>query len=130
MKLDVFDQKIAERLGHPFDYWAYYGRFSITEQDFIYLEKIKNHPCFPMIIKGRQTLFPILDWANTRINEIVFYERFYNDSACPKGVKNILFTMIGLDRGNLEEHNMLNLLEFRYPYVEQWLNSVAQKNSP
>lgn len=127
MKLNVYDRKIAERLGHPFDYWAYYGRFSITEQDLIYLENIRNHPCFPMIIKGRQTMSPILDWATTRINEIVFYERFYNDYACPKGVKDILFTIIGLDRGNLEEHNMLNLLEFRHPYVEQWLNSVTQK---
>ena len=127
MKLDVFDKKIAEQLGYPFDYWAYYGRFSITEQDLIYLENIRNHPCFPMIIEGYQILSPILDWANIRINEIVFYERFYKDPACPKGVKNILFAMIGLERGNLEEHNMLSLLEFRRPYVEQWLNSVTKK---
>ena len=126
MKLDVFDEKIAERLGFPFDYWAYYGKFSITEQDFIYLENIKNHPCFPIILESHQILSPILDWASTRINEIVFYERFYNDSACPKGVKDILFTMIGLERGILEEHNMLDLLDFRYHYAEQWL-SVTQK---
>ena len=127
MKLDVFDEKIIERLGYPFDYWAYYGRFFITEQDLIYLEKIRNHPCFPMILERYQTLYPIIDWANIRINEIVFYEHFYKDSECPRGVKDILFTMIGLERGNLEEYNMLNLLEFRRPYVEQWLNSVTQK---
>ena len=129
MKLEVFDEKIAERLGYPFYYWAYYGGFSITEQDLKYLDKIKNHPCFPMIMEGYQTLSPTLDWANARINEVVFYERFYKYPACPKGVKGILFIMIGLERGNLERHNMMHLLKFRYSYVEQWLSSIAQKDS-
>jgi hypothetical protein len=119
--VDIFDEKIMERLGYPFYYWACYGGFSITEKDLEYLEKIKNHPCFPMIIGGYQTLSPILDWANQRINQIVFYERFYKDPKCPPGIKNILFAMIGAERGNLEKHNMLKLLEFRYPYVEQWI---------
>ena len=83
-----------------------------------------------MILENYQTLSPIITWANIRINEIVFYEHFYNDPNCPKGVKDILFTMIGVERGNLEEHNMLDLLNFRYHSIEMWINSIAQKSSP
>ena len=129
MELNITDEEVINRLGYPFDFWANYGQFKITEQDIKYLDKIKKHPCFTIIIERYQTLFPIIDWANIRINEIVFYEHFYNDPLCPQGVRNILFTMIGLDRGNLEEHNLLNLLEFRYPYVERWINSVTPKSS-
>lgn len=130
MKLDTFDEDIIDRLGYPFYYWAYYGKFSITEQDIQYLDNIKKHPCFPIIYENYQVLSPILDWANIRINEIVFYEHFYNDPKCPKGIKNILFTMIGIERANLEEHNMLDLLNFRYHSIEMWINSIAQKSSP
>lgn len=130
MKLDVTDKKVIDQIGFPFYYWAIYGRFAITEQDLEYLERIKSHPCFPTILKGHQITSPILDWANARINEIVFYEHFYNDFDCPQGVKNILFSMIGLERGNLKDHNMLDLLDSRYSYVEQWIISVSQKSSP
>jgi len=124
------DEKTAERLGYPFNYWVCCGGFSVTEQDLLYLEGIKNHPCFQLIIARYQILSPVLDWANIRINAIVFYQHFYNDSACPKGIKSVLFAMIGLERGRLEKCNMLTFLEFRRPYVEQWLNSVVQKNYP
>ena len=130
MKLDITDENVIEQLGFPFYYWVYYGRFTITKQDLEYLEKIKNHPCFPIISEASRSLASTLDWANTRINEIVFYELFYKDSNCPHGVKNILFAIIGLNRGNLEEINMLNLLDYRYHSVELWINSVTQKSSP
>ena len=129
MKIDITDEKTINRIGFPFYYWASYGNFSISERDLKYLDAIKTHPCFPIISKGYRMLFPILTWANARINEIVFYEHFYKDPQCPPGVKNILFTMIGLDRGFLEEQNLSNLLEYRYHSVEQWLDSVSEKSS-
>lgn len=130
MKLNITDEKIIDRIGYPFNYWATYGRFKITEQDLKYLDIIKNHPCFPIVIEGYQILSPIITWANIRINEIVFYEHFYKDPLCPHGVKDILFTMIGIERGNLEEHNMSDLLLLRYHSVELWINSVTEKSSP
>ena len=128
--LNITDEKIINEIGFPFYYWAIYGRFKITEQDLPYLDKIKKHPCFPLILERHSIMFPILDWANARITEIVFYERFYKDENCPAGVKNILFSMIGLMRGNLEGNNMTNLLEFRYHSIELWLDSVTQRSSP
>ncbi|MBR1605790.1 MAG: hypothetical protein IJ660_06770 [Alphaproteobacteria bacterium] len=129
MELNITDEKIMEQLGYPFCYWANYGQFKITDQDLKYLDIIKKHPCFSIILEGYQTLYPVIDWANARINEIVFYEHFYNDSTCPKGVKDILFAMIGSERGTLEEHNLLNLLNFRYFYVKKWIESVTKKSS-
>ena len=129
MKFDVTNEKIVERIGFPFNYWAAYGQFPITEQDLKYLDIIKAHPCFATVLKGYQILSPIIEWANIRINKIVFYEHFYNDPNCPKGVKNILFTMIGNERGNLRDHNMLNLLNFRYHAVQLWIDSATKKSS-
>ena len=60
----------------------------------------------------------------------MFYDKFYNDPQCPQGIKQILFSYLGHCRYETELLNGKNLLEFRYPYVEQWINSVIQKNSP
>lgn len=130
MKLNIRDKKIAQRIGVPFWYWANYGQFTITEKDLRYFSIIREHPCFSIIRKYPDIQLPKLEWINLRINEIVFYERFYYDPECPQGVKNVLFCIIGNKRRTLEDSNMLELLEYRYPYVEQWLNSITQKSSP
>ena len=127
--IDLFDEKIMNQMGYPFWEWAVMGRFSITEQDLEYIQEIKKHPCFPIIFEN-QLISPRLNWANEKINKIVFYEQFYKDPFCPYGVKNILFSIIGLERGNIEEAHMQNLLNYRYHAVELWLDSMKQKSSP
>ena len=125
MKLNIRDKKIAQQIGIPFWYWVNYGKFTITENDLKYFSIIRKHPCFSIIRKYPDLRLPKLEWINLRINEIVFYEHFYYDPKCPKGVKNVLFCIIGHKRWTLENRNLLNLLEYRYPYVEQWINSVT-----
>lgn len=125
MKLNIYDKKIMHQIGTPFWYWAGYGQFTITEIDLEYLQFIKGHPCFSVLRKYSDEYISRLEWINTRINEIVFYEHFYNDPNCPQGVKNILFIIIGHKRHALEDIDMLSLLDFRYHSVELWLDSVT-----
>ena len=124
MEIDISDKKIMNRMGFPFWNWAIYGHITIIQQDLEYLDFIKAHPCFPIISANHRITEPKLSWANARINEIVFYEHFYNDLSCPSGIKNILFAIIGIAKGNLTEKNLLSLLSYRYHSVELWLNSV------
>ena len=76
MKLDTFDEDIIDRLGYPFYYWAYYGKFSITEQDIQYLDNIKKHPCFQLILENYQTLSPIITWAIFALMKLFFMNIF------------------------------------------------------
>jgi len=130
MKIDIKNETVMNQMGYPFWEWAIYGQLHITEQDLRYIQIIKNHPCFSIIQKGYKVLSPLLTWANLRIIEIVFYEHFYYDLNCPVGVKNILFAIIGSQRGFLEDRNMLNLLNFRYHSVQLWIASATEKSSP
>ena len=134
MSLNLADEKVVKALGIPFNFCARYSNASITPKDIDYLQNtIRKHPCFPLIDKAyyiKGLPYQPLEVAYAKINQIVFYSKFYNDPQCPPGIKLILFTHLGLTQGELEEDNELDLLYFRYPYVEQWINSVKQKSSP
>ena len=128
MKLDIYDKKIMQQIGTPFWYWTNYSQLTITEKDLEYLQTIRAHPCFQLIDKSSNKKTGI-EFANAMINQIVFFEHFYNAFDCPPNIRKILFCIIGQKKGSLEYQNWLDLLNFRYPYVEQWLNSVTQKSS-
>lgn len=65
----------------------------------------------------------MLEKAYAQINVIVFFDKFYNDSNCPKGARLILFTLLGLYRDYVSE-NFPDFLSERYTYVERWLETV------
>lgn len=61
--------------------------------------------------------------AYAQINVVVFFDKFYNASDCPKGVKLILFVILGLYRDYVAKL-FPDLLAERYIYVERWLETV------
>lgn len=131
MKLDLTDKKIACLVGAPFWYLALYTGVPLTDKDLDYLlNTIKRHPCFELIsvpLYLDKTKYSSLESANEKINQIVFYDRFYNDSKCPAGIKNVLHILLGKYREEAEMR-LPGLLEFRYPYVKKWIDSITEKS--
>lgn len=130
MKVNLADKKIQHQMGTPFWPYAYWFRISITEEDIDYLiNVIKKDKLYPLIrnaflidTEARPNEYSKLRRCYSQINQIVFYNKFYDDSKCPKGIKLILFTYLGLLRDYVNEA-YLNLLKHRYAHVEQWFNT-------
>ena len=131
MELNLSDKQIANLIGAPFWYSALYLSERLTDKDLDYLlNTIKKHPCFELVENARcidkMNSSPV-EIANTKINQIVFYDIFYLDLKCPKGIKNILFFLLG--KWRYEADNFcLGLLEFRYKYVKKWMDSITEKS--
>lgn len=132
MEINLSDKKVQHQMGTPFYPYACRFRISITTQDIDYLiNVVKKDKLYPLIrnsflidITARPNEYSKLQICYSRINQIVFYDRFYNDSKCPKGLKLILFTYLGLMRDYVNEAYP-NLLNHRYAYVEQWFNTKS-----
>lgn len=131
MQINLADKKIQHQMGMPFWGYAYWFRISITAEDINYLiNVIKKDKLYPLIensffidVEVKPNKYLKLQICYARINQIVFYDKFYNDSKCPKGIKLILFTYLGLLRDYVNEAHP-NLFSNRYIYVEQWFNSI------
>jgi len=131
MELNLNDKKIIQLIGAPFWYIALHLSERLTDKDLDYLlNTIKKHPCFELV---NNALYidrmhnSSVEIANAKINQIVFYDIFYNDIKCPKGIKNILFFLLGTWR--YEADNFCpNLLNFRYKYVKKWMDSITEKS--
>jgi hypothetical protein len=131
MKLNLSDPKVANLLTPPFCFFALYTNISLTDKDLDYLlNTIKRHPCYELIYK-----IPYIDImkssnleiANAKINQIVFFDRFYNDLQCPSGIKRVLFILLGKWRYEADDF-CPGLLDFRYGYVKKWIDYVTQKS--
>ena len=132
MELNLLDKKIGRLVGAPFWYMALYTGVKLADKDLDYLlNTIKRHPCYELIDKLRYKDIikcSNLEIANTKINQIAFYNRFYNDLSCPSGIKRVLFSLLGIWR--YEADNFCpGLLDFRYEYVKKWIDSVTEKKS-
>lgn len=133
MKLNLKDKDVIRQMGEPFNFYARYGDTPFEQEDLDYLlNTIKKHPCFELIDNAYTISdYPrhsVLEVANAHINQIVFYDKFYHDPACPHGMKLTLFVYLGLLRYDIEEL-CPNLLSLRYAHVKRWLESVTQKLS-
>jgi len=130
MKLDLNDKKIARLVGAPFGGISLYTGVPLTDKDLDYLlNTIKRHPCYEFIKKIRDIDLQRcsnLEIANTKINNVVFYDMFYNDPLCPPGIKGVLFTYLGIVRYEAENF-CPGMLEFRYEYVKKWIDSTTEK---
>ena len=130
MNIDLTDKNIMNKMGVPFWPYAVWFGINLDQIDLDYIVNvIKRDRCFPLIIytyknEGKyKSYMSELEKAYAKINIIVFFDKFYNDPQCPKGVKLILFTMLGLYRDYLNETYSI-LLSERYAYVERWLETV------
>ncbi len=126
MELDLTDKKIGSLVGAPFWFFSLYTGVPFTDKDLDYLlNTIKKHPCFELIsvpLYFEKT--KSLESANEKINQIVFYDRFYNDSKCPAGIKRLLRIYLAILRYETETFYP-GLLEFRYEYVRKWIDSIT-----
>ena len=126
MELDLTDKKIGRLVGAPFWFFSLYTGVPFTDKDLDYLlNTIKKHPCFELIsvpLYFEKT--KSLESANEKINQIVFYDRFYNDSKCPAGIKRLLRIYLAILRYETETFYP-GLLEFRYEYVRKWIDSIT-----
>ena len=126
MELDLTDKKIGRLVGAPFWFFSLYTGVPFTDKDLDYLLNTnKKHPCFELIsvpLYFEKT--KSLESANEKINQIVFYDRFYNDSKCPAGIKRLLRIYLAILRYETETFYP-GLLEFRYEYVRKWIDSIT-----
>ena len=126
MELDLTDKKIGRLVGAPFWFFSLYTGVPFTDKDLDYLlNTIKKHPSFELIsvpLYFEKT--KSLESANVKINQIVFYDRFYNDSKCPAGIKRLLRIHLAILRYETETF-CPGLLEFRYEYVRKWIDSIT-----
>ena len=134
MKLNLDDKDIKEALGTNFWNYAALAKISITPEDIAYINNIiKQDRCYkiieePPLVKvsfdrtesGERELK--IKASYSLMNKVVFYEKFYYDANCPFGIKNILFIYIGTLRNFLSQFAP-HILEHRYHYIEQWLNT-------
>ncbi len=131
MEINLANKVVQHQMGTPFWPYACWFRISITEEDIDYLiNVIQKDKLYPLIKNSffidtevKPNEYSKLQICYAKINQIVFYDTFYNDAKCPKGIKLILFTYLGLLRDYVNETNP-NLLSKRYLYIEQWFNSI------
>ena len=128
MSIDLSDKEVMNKMGTPFWPYAWWFQISINQADIDYIESvIKKDKCFPFILssykKSKNYKISELERAYAKVNIIVFYDKFYNDSNCPHGVKLILYIMLGLYRDYVYEYSPSFLAE-RYAYVQRWLETV------
>jgi hypothetical protein len=106
-------------------FWPYAVWFGITVamEDVDYLVKvIKQDRCtlyrdsFLVNTKAHNE-YSKLQRCYAQINQIVFYDKFYNDEKCPKGTKMVLFVYLGFLRNNMNEA-FPHLLNDRYKSVK------------
>ena len=137
MNMDLFDKEYAHLVGLPFIFYARYMP-EFTEKDLNYLiNTIKKHACFELIYSTRNIRnirtrnirnirngkYSPIEVCYAKINQIVFYSKFYNDPKCPPGIKLSLFYYLGFLRAYVEK-SYPNLLELRYEYVEKWIDRL------
>lgn len=131
MEINLANKVVQHQIGTPFWSYAWWFNICITTEDIDYLINIiKKDKLYPLIRKSflidteaKPNDYSKLQLCYAQINQIVFYDRFYNDSKCPKGIKLMLFVYLGLLRDYVNEAYP-NLLNNRYVYVEQWFNNV------
>ena len=141
MKLNLDDKEVKKALGTKFYGYAALAKISITPEDIAYVNNIiKQDRCYKLIeepplikdsfdatessereLESRERELKIQE-SYSLMNKVVFYEKFYYDANCPFGIKNILFIYIGTLRNFLSQFAP-HILEHRYHYIEQWLNT-------
>ena len=130
LKYYAMDKIIEKKIGIPFAPCAIWFGIPIDETDVDYIVNvIQKDKSFPLIMKAYMMERDYFDKSSkltkayALINVIVFFDKFYNASDCPKGVKLILFVILGLSRDYIA-NRFPNLLVERYRYVERWLETV------
>lgn len=125
--VDVYNKETMLKMGCPFWQYALFFEISVDEKDLDYLlNVIKKDKLYLLICevfyakKGSEYK---RYRAYAKINQVVFYEKFYNSPNCPQGMKNILFVYLGLLKDWLNE-NTPGLLEQRYFFVERWFDTI------
>lgn len=128
--MDIEDESVMEKMGLPFYLYAIWFGIPIDETDNDYIVNvIQKDKCFLLIVnaymmeRDSSNELSKLAKAYMQINVIVFFDKFYNAPDCPKGVKLILFAILGLYRDYVAEF-FPNLLAERYTYVERWLETI------
>ncbi len=123
----VYNKETMLKMGCPFWQYALFFEISVDEKDLDYLlNVIKKDKLYPLIddsFYNGKVKSSNYTKACAKINQVVFYERFFYSPDCPQGVKNILFIYLGLLKDWLNE-NFLGLLEQRYFFVEQWFDTI------
>ncbi len=124
MKQSLNNKDVMHEMGLPFYPFAkwYHIEVDVTDLDYI-VNVIKKDKCFHLILQAylmEDEIANKLARAYAQINIIVFFDKFYNDVNCPRGVHLILFALLGVYR-NYVVGKFPNLLSERYRYVERWL---------
>ncbi len=125
MKLNLNDKNVMYAIGLPFYPFAKWFNIELGGTDLDYIvDVIRKDKCFSLILSAYLTEYDNkLAKVYAQVNIIVFFDKFYNASDCPKGVKLILFALLGLCRDYVKE-KFPNLLSERYLYVQRWLETV------
>lgn len=126
--MDFNNKKVIHQIGVPFGSYARHFRIKLAKKDVEYIVNvIKKDRLYSLIDIAFQVNEPHLAKAYAKINQIVFYDKFYNSSDCPKGVKQILFVHLGVCRDYLDRY-FPNLLNQRYFTVECWFETIKSKS--
>ncbi len=127
MSIDLSDKTIMQKMGCPFWQYALFFEIKLAEDDLDYLlNVIKKDKLYSLIndsFYNSKAESNNYNKACAKINQVVFYEGFYNSSDCPQGMKKILFIYLGLLKDWLNE-NAFGLLEQRHFYVERWFGCI------
>lgn len=132
MNVNLADKTIQHQMGMPFWGYAHWFEIAITKEDIDYLTNvIKQDKCYELInssfsVDLNYERYSKLQRSYAKINQIVFYDKFYNSEKCPKGIRLILFVYLGLLRDYVNEA-FPSLLNDRYRNVEQWLDNINRR---
>jgi len=126
--LDLSDPETRLEIGSPFWEIAVNCNINLFPEDLKYIKNVINKdPVFDLICRGNilkldKASILGLDGAQqceAARKKIMCYERFYNDKKIPKGLRLVLYTILGSERAGLPA----NLSEVRRLFlVERWLD--------
>ena len=148
MNVNVQDEEIKKQMGDPFWCLSWRWGIDITTDDMDYLNNvIKSDRCYNLITNSYLATHPwefidiytrdredILTECHAKINQFVFYDKFYNDPKCPRGIKISLFVVCGELRYEIDflrKHvekpaaDETTTVDYRKYAVQSWMDRIS-----
>lgn len=148
MNVNVQNEEIKNQMGDPFWCLSWRWGIDITTDDLDYLNNVvKADKCYDLITNSycvtHSTEFidiytrgrgDILTECHAKINQFVFYDKFYKDPKCPRGIKLSLFVVLGQLKNEinfLRKHienpaaDEMTTVDYRKYVAESWQDRIA-----
>ena len=140
MDANLEDEKIQNQMEVPFWGTAYFFKISITTEDIDYLDNvIKSDKCYDLVcssynmcsIANQTKKYTESRRRQADINQIAFYDKFYNDPRCPRGMKILLFVYLGVLQDHInypdsDRKKPTGILDDRRRRAGLWLDKVRE----